>query len=53
MREETDLDNWINHAEDDFNAVGKLLRGKKNLDLCRVFSRPAMRGKIHEGNAGG
>ncbi len=29
MRAETDLDIWIDHAEDDFNAAGKLLRGRK------------------------
>ena len=29
MKDENDLDVWIDHAEDDFNATGKLLRGKK------------------------
>ncbi|MBK6648119.1 MAG: HEPN domain-containing protein [Anaerolineales bacterium] len=29
MKGENDLDVWIDHAEDDFNAAGKLLRGKK------------------------
>ncbi|MFZ5882536.1 MAG: HEPN domain-containing protein [Chloroflexota bacterium] len=29
MPQKTDLDIWIEHAEDDFNAAGKLLRGKK------------------------
>ena len=29
MKDENDLDVWIDHAEDDFNAAGKLLRGKK------------------------
>lgn len=29
MKGESDLDVWIDHAEDDFNAAGKLLRGKK------------------------
>ena len=28
MKDENDLDVWIDHAEDDFNAAGKLLRGK-------------------------
>lgn len=39
MSEETDLDIWIKHAEDDFNAAGKLLRGKKNHPfMARVFT---------------
>ncbi len=29
MKEDNDLEIWIDHAEDDFNAAGKLLRGKK------------------------
>lgn len=29
MKDENDLEVWIDHAEDDFNAAGKLLRGKK------------------------
>jgi len=29
MSEDNDLEVWIDHAEDDFNATGKLLRGKK------------------------
>lgn len=29
MKGENDLDVWVDHAEDDFNAAGKLLRGKK------------------------
>lgn len=29
MNAASDLEIWIDHAEDDFNAAGKLLRGKK------------------------
>ena len=29
MKADNDLDVWVEHAEDDFNAAGKLLRGKK------------------------
>jgi HEPN domain-containing protein len=29
MNAESDLEIWIDHAEDDANAAGKLLRGKK------------------------
>ena len=29
MKGDNDLAVWIDHAEDDFNAAGKLLRGKK------------------------
>ncbi len=29
MKDDNDLAVWIDHAEDDFNAAGKLLRGKK------------------------
>lgn len=29
MKDNNDLAVWIDHAEDDFNAAGKLLRGKK------------------------
>lgn len=29
MKDNDDLAVWIDHAEDDFNAAGKLLRGKK------------------------
>ena len=29
MKDDNDLNVWIDHAEDDFNATGKLLRGKK------------------------
>lgn len=29
MNAKSDLEIWIDHAEDDANAAGKLLRGKK------------------------
>ncbi len=29
MNAKSDLEIWIDHAEDDFNAAGKLLRGRK------------------------
>ncbi len=48
MKGENDLDVWIDHAEDDFNAVGKLLRGKKPSIYGACFHAQQCGEKVHE-----
>lgn len=43
MSAENELEIWLDHAEDDFNAVQKLLRGKKPIIYGACFTRNNVR----------
>lgn len=46
MSAENELEIWLDHAEDDFNAVQKLLHGKKPTIYGRGFTRNNARKNI-------